>query len=95
MLCLAIYVASQALQHWINAPIVVSVDTRSIEDVQFPAVSICRPLSWAWPGIVSVMNNFDPDGELAKESISEGYTWLLSSFFKSQAEPCKTLVKES
>ena len=71
-----------------------AVDTKGIENIQFPAVSICRPLSWTWPGLVSLIHEADSSGMLVKQNISEGRTSILGTFFQKKTEPCKTMVKD-
>ena len=70
-LSLAIYFSNQAIMSWYRAPIVVSVDTVDIDEIDFPAVSICHPVSWTWPSLLSLLHTIDPNGTVIRQIFSE------------------------
>ena len=59
-LVLATYYSNNAINSWNDSPIVTSVKMTSIQNVQFPAVSVCYDINeWKWPGIVHAMSKQD------------------------------------
>ena len=61
-LALAIYYSNNAITSWNDSPVVTSVKLTGIENIQFPAVTICYDINeWKWPGIVQAMSVFDKD----------------------------------
>ena len=92
MLSLAIFYSNQAINDWEQNPTTVSVNTKSTFEVQFPAVSVCRPLSWKWPGIATFLLENDKSGTIAKKIISQKNTDMLTFYFDSQNEKCKRLL---
>ena len=59
MIFLTVYFISDAWHDWENYPTVTSVDFRNIEKEQFPAVTICYPNTWKWPGIINLLNKWN------------------------------------
>ena len=70
---LATYFVLSAFESWDIAPIITSVDQLEIGSVRFPAISVCRPISWKWQGIVAAMNNYDNEGIIKEEFASNYY----------------------
>ena len=50
---------------------IISVDTVDIDDIDFPAVSICHPVSWTWPSLLSLLHTIDPEGTVIRQIFSE------------------------
>ena len=46
-----------------------SVETIDIEDIEFPAVSVCHPVSWTWPSIFKLFDKLDADGSIVATSL--------------------------
>ena len=61
---IAIYFISDAIQSWNHSPIVTSVSFGDISEIPFPAISICHPNNWKWPGLVKAMTYFDEYGDI-------------------------------
>ena len=55
-------------------PNVISVDTVEIDEVDFPAVSVCHPVSWTWPSLLSLLHTIDSNGTVIKQIFSESIT---------------------
>ena len=68
-LSLALYYSHQAIYSWKEAPIVASVETMEIAAIDFPAVSVCHPVSWTWPSIFRLFDQLDVDGSIVATSI--------------------------
>lgn len=73
---------------------IILVDKVDIEQVSFPSVSVCRPLSWTWPGIITYLSQNDKDGSLARQAIGEGNINWLGHFFKMNKHKCENLLEE-
>ena len=80
MLGFAIYYTNQSIQSWQKAPIVVSIDTRPINELTFPSVSICHSLSWMWPNIVNMLDYFDQE-ELVKDVIARHSIYHFKKYY--------------
>ena len=70
-LILAIYVSLNAIKGWDESPVVVSVDTESISQVKFPAVTICHPITWTWASIAELLNHLDEDQKIITKHVSQ------------------------
>ena len=92
MLGFAIYYTNQSLQHWKKTPIVVSIDTRPINELAFPSVSICHSLSWMWPNIVNMLDYFDQE-ELVKDVIARHSIYDFKKYLRSRFKTAKTCLK--
>ena len=55
----------------IHKACVISVDTVDIDEIDFPAVSICHPVSWTWPSLLSLLHTIDPNGTVIRQIFSE------------------------
>ena len=66
---MALYYSHQAIYSWKEAPIVASVETMEIAAIDFPAVSVCHPVSWTWPSIFRLFDQLDVDGSIVATSI--------------------------
>ena len=42
-----------------------------IDEIDFPAVSICHPVSWTWPSLLSLLHTIDPEGTVIRQIFSE------------------------
>ena len=47
-----------AFVNWESYPTVTSVEFRKIEKELFPAVTVCYPNTWKWPGIIKVLSKW-------------------------------------
>ena len=63
MLGLAVYYSTLAIHSWNQSPIVAAVQTERVNQIDFPAISVCHTLTWTWPSLVSLFSYFDPDGK--------------------------------
>ena len=45
-----------------------------IDEVDFPAVSVCHPVSWTWPSLLSLLHTIDSNGTVIKQIFSESIT---------------------
>ena len=79
MLVFAIYFTNQSIRTWQKAPIVVSVDTKSINELAFPSISICHPWSWTWPNIVNMLDYFDQE-ELVKDALARNFMFKFKGY---------------
>ena len=59
MIILTVYFISDAWHDWETYPTVTSVDFRNIEKELFPAVTVCYPNTWKWPGIINLLNKWN------------------------------------
>ena len=95
MLVFAIYFTNQSIRTWQKAPIVVSVDTKSINELAFPSISICHPWSWTWPNIVNMLDYFDQE-ELVKDALARNFMFKFKGYlccrFKTTSD-CQNLFK--
>ena len=41
-----------------------AVDTQSVKEISFPAVSVCHSVSWTWPSITNLFKDVDNKGEV-------------------------------
>ena len=74
----------------------ISVDTKDVEQIQFPAVSVCRSLSWTWPGIANYMSHIDSDGKYIKNTVSQlSRTWDIIEHVLLSSEECKDILESS
>ena len=51
-LLLTIYFIANSYVDWNETPMVTSIHERKVENEPFPAVSLCYPKTWKWPGII-------------------------------------------
>ena len=58
-LLLTIYFIANSYIDWNETPMVTSVHERKVEKEPFPAVSLCYPKTWKWPGILKAAANLD------------------------------------
>ena len=42
-----------------------------IDEVDFPAVSICHPVSWTWPSLLTLFHDIDPNGTVVRQLLAE------------------------
>ena len=56
-----------------------SVETIDIEDIEFPAVSVCHPVSWTWPSIFKLFDKLDADGSIVARFILSNKTECLDN----------------
>ena len=72
-LALAMYYSNNAITSWNDSPIVTSVKMTSIQNVQFPAVTICYDTNeWKWPGIVHAMSKLDKNAAAVDFYLDDG-----------------------
>ena len=72
-LALAMYYSKNAITSWNDSPIVTSVKMTSIQNVQFPAVTICYDTNeWKWPGIVHAMSKLDKNDAAVDFYLDDG-----------------------
>ena len=80
-LALAIYFSHRAIKLWHESPVVVSVDAETISKIQFPAVTVCHPITWTWPSIGELLNHLDTDQKIISKYVSRDVE-VLDSHFK-------------
>ena len=76
--CLAVYFISDAFNDWEKYPTVTSVEFRNIENELFPAVTICYPNSWKWPGIINVLDKWNASISLYHLDGWNNHAWYLT-----------------
>ena len=47
-----------AVDNWQTYPSVTSIDVANIDQELFPAVTVCYPNTWKWPGILKLLSNW-------------------------------------
>ena len=75
---LTVYFISDAFNDWESYPTVTSVEFRNIENVLFPAVTICYPNSWKWPGIVNLLDKWNASPSLYELDGTNNLRWYLT-----------------
>ena len=57
-------------------------------------MSVCRPLSWTWPGIASYLRSKDPDGHFAKKALFAENIVFLDNFIRLKEGTCKAMLQD-
>ena len=65
-----------AVDNWQTYPSVTSIDIANIDKELFPAVTVCYPNTWKWPGILKLLSKWD------KSNFTQGYLGYQDIFFK-------------
>ena len=47
------------------------VDTKSVKEISFPAVSVCHPVSWTWPSITNLFSDLDVRGSIITSLLAQ------------------------
>ena len=69
------------------------MDTKSIRDIPFPSVSVCRSLSWKWPSIGTYLHKVDVDGSMALEALAKGHLNYFDKYIKNNKDQCQMLIR--
>ena len=77
---LATFFIYDAYTDWEMSPAVTSVEFRNVEKELFPAVTVCYPHSWKWPGIINLLDKWNRNKSHWDFDIDNfsGHTWSLS-----------------
>ena len=70
------------------------MDTKSIRDIPFPSVSVCRPLSWTWPGITNYLHKIDVNGSMALQALASGNLEYLKLYQGKNKVQCEKLLED-
>ena len=52
-----------AVDNWEKYPSVTSVEIKNIEKEPFPAITVCYPNTWKWPGIINILSKWSQSSE--------------------------------
>ena len=89
-LALAMYYSNNANTSWNDSPIVTSVKMTSIQNIQFPSVTVCYDINqWKWPGIVQAMSKLDT------ENFAENYYSYQDNTFVSRVKASDIIFRKS
>ena len=80
---LALVFIVDAVDNWQRYPTVTSVEFKKIEKELFPAVTVCYPNTWKWPGIVKVLSKWGQSEEKFDINKKDWYT-NVSSYGSSE-----------
>ena len=47
------------------------MDTKSVKEISFPAVSVCHPVSWTWPSITNLFSDLDVRGSIITSLLAQ------------------------
>ena len=89
-LALAMYYSNNAITSWNDSPIVTSVKMTSIQNIQFPSVTVCYDINqWKWPGIVHAMSKLDT------VNFAENYYSYQDNTFVSRVKASELIFRKS
>ena len=80
--CLTIYFIWDAATDWQQSPSVTSVSVKRAQKETFPAVTLCYPNTWKWPGLIKVLSQTVEKDQDFLEDLS--YDMKLGDFAESR-----------